>query len=137
MESASPKGSIDSPRGEEMQNFGAAPGLDFFAAKEKGLKGRLTTMPASQVGVKAFDFGGAVDKEQMKREDSESSKSGMMQIAADGDSDESSVIGGQAPAVVSNKSNSDDGGMQLADDSDESGVMQMGGDDDESSVVGN
>ena len=66
MESASPKGSIDSPKGEEIQNFGATPGLDFFAAKEKGLKGRLTTMPASQAGAKGFDFGGAIGKEQMK-----------------------------------------------------------------------
>ncbi len=73
----------------------------------------------------------------MKHEDSSSSKSGMMQIAADGDSDASSMIGGQAPAIISNKSKSDEGGMQLADDSDESGVMQMGGDDDDSSVIGN
>ncbi len=109
--------------------------MDFYTAKQLSKMNRSPTQP--QKNAQLFDFGGAVGKEQMKREDSESSKSGMMQIAADGDSDASSVIGGQAPAVVSNKSNSDDGGMQLADDSDESGVMQMGGDDDDSSVIGN
>ena len=91
-ESNSPKGSIESPKDGSRQE--AVPGLDFFRAKEAGQKARLTTMPSKNVAGRGFDFG-AVGTEPDKGNDTESSKSGQMQMAAnDGDSDASSVVGG-------------------------------------------
>ena len=93
-------------------------------------------MPAKNVASRGFDFGGNAAAQQKEKSDS-SSNSGQMQMAVgDGDSDASSVVGGQAPALTSQRSKSDDGGMKLAEDSDESGVMQMGGGDDEYSLAG-
>ena len=92
-ESHSPKGSIESPKGDLKQE--AVPGLDFFRAKEAGKKARLTTMPSKNVAGRGFDFGAAVVTEPDEANDTESSKSGQMQMAAnDGDSDASSVVGG-------------------------------------------